>query len=66
MNPGHLVWVRDFAERFTSQWWAELFYGTDNQYRTRVIATHAIADEHAGKSLADLAALYPLPTDITP
>lgn len=61
MNPGHLVWMRDFAERVTPQWWAELFYGTDNQYRARIVATYPVAIEHAGKPLADLAALYPAP-----
>jgi hypothetical protein len=59
MNPGHLVWIRDFAARPCAEWWAELFYGTDNQYRDRMVA--AFAAEHAGKPLTELAALYPAP-----
>lgn len=58
-GAGFLVWVTDFAGRPWPQWWADLFYGTDNQFKARVITSHAVAEADAGKPLADLAALYP-------
>lgn len=66
MNPsGFLVYVTDFAMRPSPQWWAELFYGTDNQWRSRVVKSAHVAAEHVGKSLDELARLYPLEA-ITP
>jgi hypothetical protein len=63
MNPGHLVWIRDFAARPRPEWWAELFYGTDNQYRTRIVATYPVDPELLGKSLDELCGFYPPPAE---
>lgn len=61
MNPaGFLVYVTDFSMRPSPQWWAELFYGADNQWRPRVLKSAPVAAEHVGKSLNELARLYPL------
>lgn len=64
MNPaGFLVWVTNFACQAKPQWWADLFYGTDKQWLPKVVKTSPVAAEHVGKTIDELARLYPLEAD---
>lgn len=56
----HFVWVRG-PKGPSPQKWKELYFGLGNWKKPYVLAYHRLTEADAGRSLDELAALYPAP-----